>query len=129
LRNNRSTPGAQAVSKLQALDRSFTVTPDPKKVRRGRGARFYINSVPREVDSNLQDILDAATAAAANRGGVGGCVTLEELAARPTWTGTRAELALQAMVQDGTCMVDDGDPSGERLFWFPVLAQQAAAVL
>jgi EAP30/Vps36 family len=124
---------AQAVSKLQALDSSFTVTPDPKKVpfkflkSGGKGVKFYINSVPREVNSNLQDVL-AAAADMFTGGFSGGFLTLEGLSARPTWTRTRAELALQSMIQDGTCMIDDGDPTGERLFWLPVLAQQAAAL-
>lgn len=101
----------QAVSKLQALDNSFTVIPNPKKVQSKKGCVFYINSVPRELEMNVHDVLDAA--------GDAGFVTLEQLAARPTWTTRRAELALQAMIKDGTCLIDDGDPRGVRLFWFP----------
>lgn len=101
----------QAVKKLQALDNSFSVIPNPKVVQSKKGTVFYINSVPRELEMNVHDILDAA--------GHAGHITLEQLAARPTWTMRRAELALQAMIKDGTCLIDDGDQRGIRMFWFP----------
>lgn len=101
----------QAVNKLQALDNSFSVIPNPKKVQSKKGTVFYINSVPRELEMNVHDILDTA--------GDAGHITLEQLASRPTWTTRRAELALQSMIKDGTCLIDDGDPRGIRLFWFP----------
>jgi ESCRT-II complex subunit VPS22 len=101
----------QAVGKLQALDRSFTVIPDPKSVKSKKGVTFYVNSVPREMDMNLHDILGLARET--------GCITLEQLASTPTWTRRRAELALESMIKDGTCLIDNGAPDGVRLFWFP----------
>lgn len=109
--SRRSRVCLQAVNKLQALDTSFTVIPDPKKVQSKKGCVFYVNSVPRELDMNVHDVLNAA--------GDAGFVTLEQLASRPTWTTRRAELALQTMIKEGTCLVDDGHPQGVRLFWFP----------
>ena len=103
--------GMQAVSKLQALDKSFTVLPDPKKVKTKKGVTFYVNSVPRELDMNLHDVLGLAKDS--------GYVTLEQLAAKPSWTHRRAELVLEAMIKDGTCLIDDGASDGIRLFWFP----------
>lgn len=101
----------QAVGKLQALDNSFTVIPDPKKVKSKNGVTFYVNSVPRELDMNLHDVLGLAKDT--------GCFTLEQLAEKPSWTRRRAELALEAMIKDGTCMIDNGSPDGVRLFWIP----------
>ena len=101
----------QAVSKLQALDESFTVLPNPKKVKSKKGVTFYVNSVPRELDMNLHDVLGLARDS--------GYVTLEQLAAKPSWTHRRAEMVLEAMIKDGTCLIDDGASNGIRLFWFP----------
>jgi EAP30/Vps36 family len=99
------------VGKLQALDKSFTVIPDPKKLKNKKRTTFYVNSVPRELDMNIHDVLEMAREK--------GYVTIDALEARPTWTRRRAELALESMIKDGTCLIDDGDPSGQRLFWFP----------
>lgn len=101
----------QAVGKLQALDTSFSVIPDPTKVKTKKGVTFYVNSVPRELDMNLHDVLGLARDA--------GWITLEQLAAKPSWTHRRAELVLESMIKDGTCLIDDGAADGIRLFWFP----------
>ena len=106
---------AQAVKKLQSLDNSFTVIPDPKKVSSSKKATFYVSSVPRELDLSFQEVLSAAQGK--------GCVSRSELAALPHWGAERAKQTLAAMVQEGVCLVDEGDRSGETLFWFPVLSE------
>lgn len=105
----------QAVKKLQGLDRSFTVIPDPKKVAVGKGTTFYISSVPRELDTSFQDVFQAAHSK--------GFVAAAELAALPHWGEERAKQALQAMLAEGVCMLDSGAPDGVPLYWFPVVAR------
>lgn len=96
----------QAVKKLRSLDKSFSV------VRGAHGT--FVSSVPRELDADLPEVLAAAEAT--------GYVSVRSLSERPQWTPARAELALQGMLKEGTCMIDDGGPGGQRLYWFPVLA-------
>lgn len=102
------------MKKLQSLDRSFTVIPDPKKVPSSKKATFYVSSVPRELDLSFQEVLAAAQGP--------GYVSRAALAALPHWGPERAKQTLAAMVQEGVCLVDEGDASGATLFWFPVLS-------
>jgi EAP30/Vps36 family len=106
----------QAVKKLEILDKSFTVIPDPAKVANKKGTKFYVSSVPREIDMAFQDVFQAAQGQ--------GCVSQPALAQLPKWSAERAKLTLGSMVQEGVCMVDEGDPTGETLYWFPVLSEQ-----
>lgn len=112
--HSNSGVSAQAVKKLQVLDKSFTVIPDPKKVANKKDTKFYVSSVPREVDMGFQDVFQAAHGK--------GWVSRQQLAQLPMWNDERAKQQLQAMVQEGVCMIDRGDPSGHVLYWFPVLA-------
>ena len=102
--------------KLEALDASFTVIPDPGKSGLRKGVKYFVNSVPREVDMAFQDVLQAAQPQ--------GCVAARDLAQLPMWGTARAELILSQMVQEGVCMVDEGDPSGHTLFWFPAIFER-----
>jgi EAP30/Vps36 family len=105
----------QAVKKLEILDKSFQVIPDPKKVSSSskKRTKFYVSSVPREIDMAFQDVLQAAQGK--------GYVAQAELAQLPMWSAERAKLTLLSMVQEGVCMIDDGDAGGQTLYWFPVL--------
>ena len=38
------------------------------------------------------------------------------------WRKTRREETLQAMLTEELAMIDDQGPGGERLYWFPCLA-------
>jgi hypothetical protein len=105
---------SQAVKKLQVLDKSFTVIPDPNKVASKKDTTFYISSVPREVDMGFQDVFQAAHEK--------GWLSQQQLAQLPMWSDERAKQQLRAMVQEGICMIDRGDSSGHVLYWFPVLA-------
>ena len=109
----------QAVKKLQGLDRSFSVIPDPKKVSNKKGTTFYVSSVPRELDTSFQDVFQAAHGK--------GFVAQRELSALPQWSEERAKQALRAMLAEGVCMLDEGDPSGDLLYWFPAVERSAAA--
>jgi hypothetical protein len=103
----------QAVKKLETLDKSFTVIPDPKRTSDKKHTSFYVSSVPREIDMAFQDVLQAAGAKC--------YVARDELAGLPHWNVERARLTLAQMVQQGVCMIDEGAPNGRTLFWFPVL--------
>jgi hypothetical protein len=104
------------VKKLQSLDKSFTVIPDPKKVPLSKKCKFYVSSVPIELDLGFQEVLSAAQAK--------GHVSVDEVASLPNWSKERAKQALRSMVQDGMCLIDKGDRAGVVLYWFPVLSTQ-----
>lgn len=63
-----------------------------------------------------QDVTTAIEAARSQ-----GFVSEAMLTDRLGWTPLRARACLGTAVDDGVAMIDDGDPSGTRLFWFPAL--------
>ena len=48
-----------------------------------------------------------------------GHIAVSELQGVAKWQRERAMAALRELLKRGMAMIDDGDPSGERLYWFP----------
>jgi ESCRT-II complex subunit VPS22 len=93
----------QAVKKLKVLGGGF----DLVKI----GQQQYIRSVPGELNTDKNKILEVAQGT--------GYVSEKGLQGSTGWTSTRISIALQALLQEGLALVDDGAPDSQRLYWFP----------
>jgi hypothetical protein len=132
-RNPRAPPFSEddvlrAISKLRSLGQGFRVLK--------LGGRPFVQSVPNDLKEDYSRVLELAAEAVAGSSGAGsgtGAVsegrglTAAEVAERARWPRHQAESALDELLKEGLCMVDDGDPSGQRLYWFPSLWAAAGA--
>jgi ESCRT-II complex subunit VPS22 len=79
------------------------------------GGRRIVRSVPAELNSDQNAILEAASAA-------GGCVSVEGMVRGKGWAEVRVKEALDSLLRDGFVMVDDGARDRARLFWVMAVA-------
>lgn len=57
----------------------------------------------------------------------GGGVSRSALCSRTGWAESRAQSTLDALLKEGLAMVDDQDPAGATLYWFPCVSGFGAA--
>ncbi|CAI5995718.1 unnamed protein product [Closterium sp. NIES-64] len=93
----------RALATIKSLGGGFAV----EKV----GATHVVRSLPRELSTDQNDILRLAQAC--------GCVTIADILSATSWQHGRINDALDALLKEGIAMVDDGDPDGQRRYWFP----------
>ncbi|CAI5951298.1 unnamed protein product [Closterium sp. NIES-64] len=84
------------------------------------GATHVVRSLPRELSTDQNDILRLAQVTWQARG----CVTIADILSATLWQHGRINDALDALLKEsiameGIAMVDDGDPDGQRRYWFP----------
>lgn len=73
-----------------------------------------MQSVPNDLKPDYSQLLNLA--------GSKGFVTRDEVLKGPAqWSASRLDAALSEMLSLGLAMVDDGDPSCVRRYYFPVL--------
>lgn len=58
---------------------------------------------------------------------LGGVAMTADLAMRAGWARERCDKVLAELLREGLAMIDDGDPSGQRLYWFPALAATSSS--
>jgi len=81
------------------------------------GARTYIRSVPVELNTDTNKVLELAE--------VKGFISEAELMQKAGWTHDRARECLSVLLKEGMAMIDDGAADGVRLFWFPAVNASA----
>ncbi|CAI5948046.1 unnamed protein product [Closterium sp. NIES-65] len=79
------------------------------------GATHVVRSLPRELSTDQNDILRLAQVTWQ----ACGCVTIADILSATSWQHGRINDALDALLKEGIAMVDDGDPDGQRRYWFP----------
>jgi ESCRT-II complex subunit VPS22 len=99
----------RAISQLRALGGGWAVITV--------GGTRCVRSVPVELDGDATALLGLAAAATPK-----GVLTAAQAAQATGWAAPRVATALEALLQDGLAMVDDGGGDGVRRFWFPALA-------
>ena len=90
------------------------------------GCRF-VRSVPVALNGDTSEVIRLAAAGGAGGALPPGCVSREGLQTAAGWRRERAEAALMELVKCGMAMIDDGGPTGERLFWLPCVSMAGAA--
>ncbi|KAI3935663.1 hypothetical protein MKW98_022671 [Papaver atlanticum] len=101
----------RAISKLKVLGSGFEVI--------SVGKKKLVRSVPTELNKDHNEILELAQAQ--------GYVTVEEVERRFSWTSGRATDALEALLEEGLAMIDDGHRDCKRRYWFPCVSVSASA--
>eukprot|EP00798_Chlamydomonas_sp_ICE-L_P015632 gene15632-21739_t len=100
----------RSIKKLNVLGSGF----DLVKI----GKRTYVRSVPGELNMDKNRILELAQENSL------GYISKDEIKKRTDWLLLRIETVLDGLLAEGVAMVDDQDPSGIRLYWFPCLVAQ-----
>ncbi|KAF7258048.1 hypothetical protein EG68_04716 [Paragonimus skrjabini miyazakii] len=80
------------------------------------GGRTLVQSVPGEMSMDKTSVLGLAETHS-------GQTTMSLCCQEFGWSEDRARTALNQLVQEGMSWVDDADPTGERVYWFPSLFQ------
>lgn len=101
----------RALGKLRALGSGYAVLT--------LGAKQVVQSVPCEWSNDHTDLLRLAQGT--------GYVSVAQAMRDAKWTEERTTRALEKMLSEGMAMIDDQDPSGQRLYWFPGLVTTAGA--
>ncbi|PAA73472.1 hypothetical protein BOX15_Mlig005884g1, partial [Macrostomum lignano] len=96
----------RAVDKLRCLGNGFTLVT--------LGNRRLVQSVPGELSLDANSVMRLAD-------GNGGRVTASACRTALAWAPERVDRVLDQLVREAFAWVDDGEPSGERAFWFPSL--------
>ncbi|CAI5494315.1 unnamed protein product [Closterium sp. Naga37s-1] len=115
--HRQSLGGGFAVEKVGATHVSLGGGFAVEKV----GATHVVRSLPRELSTDQNDILRLAQAR--------GCVSIADILSATAWQHGRINDALDALLKEGIAMVDDGDPDGQRRYWFPCFDIAAPASL
>lgn len=90
-----------AVNKLQGLGQGFKLL----KI----GKNTFVQSVPKDLKDDYGKVLSLAE--------VTGFVRVSDIIQATQWPEHQAVETLEELLGRGLCMVDDGDPSGVRLYW------------
>eukprot|EP00210_Caulerpa_lentillifera_P001549 g1487.t1 len=98
-----------AINKIKVLGNGFELLTI--------GSQTLVKSIPQELNTDKSRVLELA-----RRDGFVSEIQLREDAG---WTELRIASTLRELLKDGLAMVDDGDPSGVRLFWFPCVKEIA----
>ncbi|RTG87677.1 ESCRT-II complex subunit VPS22 [Schistosoma bovis] len=78
------------------------------------GGRLLVQSVPGEMNMDQTLVLGLAESSDSH-------VTASAVIDKFDWTKDRTDAAFRHLMQEGIAWVDDLDPCGERVFWFPSL--------
>ncbi|GAA48847.1 vacuolar-sorting protein SNF8 [Clonorchis sinensis] len=103
----------RSIRKLRCLGTGFTLFSLP-------GGLSLVQSVPGEMGSDKTSVLGLAES-------TDGHTTLSSCTKHYQWSEDRARTALNQLVQEGMAWVDDLDPHGERVFWFPSLVKTSCS--
>eukprot|EP00803_Ostreobium_quekettii_P010824 evm.model.scf_1067.3 EVM.evm.TU.scf_1067.3 scf_1067:30815-34712(-) len=99
-----------AIKKLKVLGNGYDLVT--------LGSKSYVRSVPVELNTDKNRVLELAQDT--------GYLSKRELMEMAKWSDTRAEESLQGLLREGFAMIDDGAPSGVRLYWFPCVGVKFA---
>ncbi|CAH8873281.1 unnamed protein product [Trichobilharzia szidati] len=97
----------RSIKKLRCLGTGFSLISLP-------GGQSLVQSVPGEMSMDQTLVLGLAESSDSH-------VTASAVMNKYDWTKDRADAAFHHLVQEGIAWVDDLDPCGERVFWFPSL--------
>lgn len=96
----------RAIKKLRVLGNGFDLVTI--------GKSQYVRSVPGELNMDKNSVLEVAQGT--------GHVSKQGLRQATSWTEERAQSVLDALLKEGFAMVDDQNPGGATLYWFPCVS-------
>ncbi|KAH8867359.1 Vacuolar-sorting protein isoform 2 [Schistosoma japonicum] len=97
----------RSIRKLRCLGTGFSLISLP-------GGRLLVQSVPGEMNMDQTLVLGLAESSDSH-------VTTTAVMEKFNWTKDRADAVFRHLIQEGIAWVDNLDPCGERVFWFPSL--------